>query len=86
MKIWQATAIPEPSTTGLAVLGVSLFAGFSRTRLGAMAWGSAIILLVPLSTGSAATTLLIDDFNDGNDEGWTHYDFSVGAPVGAGSV
>ena len=51
LKIWQATAIPEPSTMGLAVLGVLLFAGFSRTRLGAMAWGSAIILLVPLSTG-----------------------------------
>ena len=72
LKIWQATAIPEPSTMGLAVLGVLLFAGFSRTRFGAIAWGSAVLILLPLSTAPAATTLLVDDFNDGNDVGWKH--------------
>ncbi len=40
----------------------------------AMGWPSAILtlILIPLGTANAASAILIDDFNDGNDDGWLH--------------
>ena len=42
------------------------------------------LLLVPAGVASAQWTL-IDDFNDGNDDGWTRIDLSVGKPWGPGT-
>jgi len=39
----------------------------------AVALGAVVLMLVPLGT-ARAETILIDDFNDGNDDGWTQYD------------
>lgn len=48
-----------------------------------------MLIFVSISTmmlGSLAKagTILIDDFNDGNDDGWTHMDSNIGHPWGPG--
>ena len=44
----------------------------SRYLFAAVALGAVALMLFPLGN-VPAQTILIDDFNDGNDEGWTHY-------------
>ena len=51
--------------------------------LTAVALGSAVFLLTPASVASATWTL-IDDFSDGNDDGWWRTDVLPGPPVGPG--
>jgi hypothetical protein len=48
-----------------------------------MALGCVVLMLAPAGT-TRATTILIDDFNDGNDDGWTRIDDSIGEPWGPG--
>jgi len=36
------------------------------------------------TTHASAKLILVDDFNDGNDDGWTHMDSNVGDPWGPG--
>ncbi len=40
-----------------------------------------VVVLLPLAT-ACAETILIDDFNDGNDVGWRHFNYMPGPPVG----
>ena len=44
----------------------------SRYLFVAVALGAVTLMLFPLGN-VPAQTILIDDFNDGNDDGWTHY-------------
>jgi hypothetical protein len=44
-----------------------------------------VLLVAALATHAAAQPILIDDFNDGNDDGWTHIDSNDGESWGPGS-
>ena len=44
----------------------------SRYLFAAVALGAVALMLFPLGS-HPRTSILIDDFNDGNDDGWTHY-------------
>ena len=44
----------------------------------------ALIALQTLIVSASAETILIDDFNDGNDDGWIHLDLLNGQPGGPG--
>jgi hypothetical protein len=37
---------------------------------------------VTVATAAALNSVLIDDFNDGNDDGWSHMDYTEGMPWG----
>ena len=56
-------ARPDRKTEGLVM---------SRYLFVAVALGAVTLMLFPLGN-VPAQTILIDDFNDGNDDGWTHY-------------
>lgn len=51
-----------------------------RKRLGNVL--TAIVSVLSLAATAGAQWVLIDDFNDGNDEGWTHHDLLTGTPWG----
>lgn len=51
-----------------------------RKRLGNVL--TAIVSVLSLAATAGAQWVLIDDFNDGNDEGWTHHDLLAGTPWG----
>ena len=51
---------------------------FSKTAL------TLAFLVFAMSSPTSAYTVLIDDFNDGNDDGWTHVDSNAGQPWGPG--
>lgn len=53
----------------------------SRSTVFGLAGGLILTLVV---TVSLPGQILIDDFNDGNDKGWTHVDTTVGQPWGPG--
>ena len=58
---------------GLASVG-------SRKMKRAMGFG--ILVAAALAMPASAETILIDDFNDGNDDGWDHLDFIADQPFG----
>jgi len=45
-----------------------------------------LLLVVTLSAQAFSQTILIDDFDNGNADGWTTYDASVGEPWGPGTI
>jgi hypothetical protein len=50
--------------------------------------GTAVLLAACslwIASAASAELLLIDDFNDGNDDGWTRYDYTQSDPWGPGS-
>jgi hypothetical protein len=51
-----------------------------RNRLGKVL--TAIVSVLSLAAAASAQWVLIDDFNDGNDEGWTHQDLLASTPWG----
>ena len=55
-------------------------AGVIRCRSRRAIVASAVLLCI--FGYSKGNTVLIDDFDDGNDDGWTHVDFSTNAPWG----
>ena len=44
--------------------------------------GFGILVAAALAMPASAESILIDDFNDGNDDGWDHLDFIAGQPFG----
>ncbi len=55
-----------------------------RHRFTVVALG-AIVLMLAYAGPARATMILVDDFNDGNDDGWTPHDLSIGDPWGPGT-
>jgi protocatechuate 3,4-dioxygenase beta subunit len=47
--------------------------------------GLGLLLVVALTTQAFSQTILIDDFNDGNADGWTTFDWTVDQPWGPGT-
>ena len=47
--------------------------------------GLSFLLVTALAAQASAQTILIDDFNDGNDDGWSHIDSTGGRSYGPGT-
>ena len=45
-----------------------------------------LLLAVAMVTQAPAQTILIDDFNDGDADGWTTFDWTVEQPWGPGTI
>lgn len=56
-----------------------------RIRIAGLRCCLALVVVLPTLIAANAQAILIDDFNDGNDEGWTHLDGNRDEPWGPSS-
>ena len=59
-------------------------AGVGRTNV-TCSLRLSFLLVAALATQASSQTVLVDDFNDGNADGWTTFDSTVGQPYGPGT-
>ena len=59
-------------------------AGVGRTNV-TCSLRLSFLLVAALATQASSQTILVDDFNDGNADGWTTFDSTVGQPYGPGT-